>query len=55
MWQRKQELSEAEMQRQAAALQQLKFRTPRVIAADASEPAEMVAGKVMAELWNLMS
>ncbi len=52
--QRKQELSETQMQQQAAALRQLKFPTPHVIAADASEPAEVVAGKVMAELRKLM-
>ena len=52
--QRKQELSETEMHQQAAALRQLKFPTSQVIAADASEPAEVVASKVMAELMKLM-
>lgn len=53
--QRKQELSETEMQQQAAALRQLKFPASHVIAADASEPAAVVASKVMAELMKLMS
>ena len=53
--QRKQELSEVEILQQAAALRQLKFPTPHVIAADGSEPADVVASKVMAELRKLMS
>jgi thymidylate kinase len=52
--QRKQELAETEMHQQAAALRQLKFPTSHVIAADASEPADAVASKVMAELMKLM-
>ena len=52
--QRKQELSEGEMHQQAVALRQLIFPTPHVIAADASEPADVVASKVMAELRKLM-
>ncbi len=52
--QRKQELSETEMHQQTAALRQLKFPTSHLIAADASEPADAVASKVMAELMKLM-
>jgi thymidylate kinase len=53
--QRKQELTAAEMREQAAALKQLKFPTPHLIAADAREPAATVANKVMAELRKIMA
>lgn len=53
--QRKQELTEAEMRAQAATLQQLKFPTRHVIAADASEPAPLVAQKTMAALRDILS
>jgi len=53
--QRKQELSEAEVREQAATLQQLNFPNSKIIAADASEPAEVVAQRVMAELRKAMS
>lgn len=52
---RKQELTEAEIREQAATLQQLKFSTAQVIAADASEPADVVAQKVMAGIRMAMS
>lgn len=53
--QRKQELSEAEMREQAATLERLRFPTRHVIVADAREPAEVVADKVMAELRKIMA
>jgi thymidylate kinase len=53
--QRKQELTAAEMREQAAALEQLKFPTAHVIAADARQPADVVAQRVMAELRKIMA
>lgn len=53
--QRKQELTEAEMRAQAATLQELKFPTGQVIAADASEPAAVVAQKTMSALRKMLS
>lgn len=55
LWQRKQELTEAEMRAQAATLRELKFPTRHVIAADASEPAPVVAQKTMAALRKIRS
>jgi thymidylate kinase len=48
--QRKQELSEAEILRQAATLETLEFKPARVIAADASRSAEEVARTTLAEI-----
>jgi thymidylate kinase len=48
--QRKQELSEAEILRQAATLETLEFKPARVIAADASRSAEEIARTVLAEI-----
>lgn len=47
---RKQELSEADILRQAAALDALKFGDARVIAADASVPADELARNTLAEI-----
>lgn len=52
---RKQELTGTEIREQAATLQQLTFPTPRLIAADASEPAAVVAQKVLAGIRKAMS
>jgi thymidylate kinase len=51
--QRKQELAKTEIYEQAMTLQRLKFPTPQVIAADASEPADIVAQKVIAALTRV--
>ncbi|MEK7706667.1 MAG: hypothetical protein AAB380_01565, partial [Verrucomicrobiota bacterium] len=48
--QRKQELPETEILRQAAMLETMKFDPARVIAADASQPAEEVARITLAEI-----
>jgi thymidylate kinase len=48
--QRKQELPETEILRQAAVLETIKFNTARVVAADASQPAEQVARATLAEI-----
>ena len=52
---RKQELSEAEMRTQASTLRQLIFPTPHVIAADATESADVVAQKTMTALRTILS
>jgi len=53
--QRKQELTEAEILRQAATLETVEFKPARVIAADASRPAEEVARIALAEIVKLSS
>ncbi len=51
---RKQELSEQEIREQAATLARLNFSAARVIAADAREPADVVAQKVMTAIREVM-
>ncbi|MCU0784712.1 MAG: hypothetical protein MUF81_11845 [Verrucomicrobia bacterium] len=48
--QRKQELPETEILRQAAVLETIRFDPARVIAADARQPAEQVARNTLAEI-----
>jgi thymidylate kinase len=52
---RKQELTQAEILEQGAVLQRLKFSSSQIIRADAAEPPEIVAEKIMAELIRTQS
>lgn len=52
---RKQELSEEQILEQSRTLSSLTFGNTRVIDADATEPADVVAGKVMDELAHVLS